>query len=411
MVEDRGGRSMNVTQAHLPDSYSTAHSNLYDEINWLSQADTSSGPTQSSLTTTSSIRPQFRRRQRGQGQNGTQVVRAISSAAPENVLGLAGSIYFDEVGEDVDPTLLETKIKDYEEVQGVLEKRTQSCENLTHHHELLYSTSEANFKINSPTGTVIYGDDARNAILQAEGYRGLFDAAERSTPANLIPESVYETYSSYDMPLDCTTVGAISNKGSPMLVQSSVYDSPPPLGQGSLRSAHGATLDPFHLMAPPPFPQPGQYGSFDDEDALGRSNPPISPISVSRPTSSRASSISPPSIMSQGTPVSCLSTTTDSTPPIEVGLKCPVLGCSHKPFTGRWKKTSLSRHKRQHEEKFICQLGNCRAAIGRSDNRRTHLQNVHPSILLPPKSSSPRVRSEPGGIDEVVERYFTKIKS
>ena len=315
------------------------------------------------------------------------------------------------MGEDVDPTSHETETTDCEELQDVLEERVQSYEYLTHHHGLLYSTSEADFKINSPTGTVIYGDDARNAILQAEGYRGLFDAAERSTPANLIPESVYETYPSYDMPLDCTTVGAISNKGSPMLVRSSLYDSTPPRGQGSLRSVHGATLDPFHLMAPPPFPEPEQYGSFDVEDARGPSKPPINLTSLSRPTSSRASSISPPSIMSQGTPVSCLSTTTDSTPSIEVGLKCPVLGCGHKPFTGRWKKTSLSRHKRQHGEIFICQLGNCRAFIGRSDNRRTHLENIHPLISLPPKSSSSRVRSEPGGIDEVVERCFTRIKS
>ena len=320
-------------------------------------------------------------------------------------------MYLDDVGQDVDPTLLETKIKDYEEVQDVLEKRTQSCEHLTHNHDLLYSASEANFRMNSATGTVIYGDDARNAILQAEGYRGLFDAAERSIPANLNPKSVYETYPSYDMPLDCTTVGATSNKGPPMLVRSSAYDPPPPRGQGSLRSVHGASLDPCYLMAPAPFAEPGQYGIFDDEGARGRSNPPINLTSVSRPTSSRASSISPPSIMSQGTTVSCLSTTTDSTPPTEVGLKCPVLGCGHKPFTGRWKKTSLSRHKRQHGEKFVCQLGNCRAVIGRSDNRRTHLENVHPSISLPPKPSRPRVRSGPGGIDEVVERYFTRIKS
>ena len=363
------------------------------------------------MTTTSNTCPQIRQGQSGQGQNGTRVVQENPAAALDNVLGLAGSIQFDDVGEVVNPTSLQTNTTDYEGLQDVLEERTQSSEYPTHHYPLLCSPSEANFGSKSSTGTVIYGDDARNAILQAEEYRGLFDAAERSIPRTLNFESLYETCPSYDMPLDCTTAEATSNKSPPILVRSSVYESRPPRGQGSLRSIHAATLDPFYLMAPAPFAKPGQQGSFDDEDALRRSSPPVHSTSVSRVTSSRGSSISPPSIMSKGPPASCLSTTTVSTPPIENGLKCPVPGCGHKPFTGRSKENSLSRHKRQHGEKFICQLGNCRAVIGRSDNRRTHLQNVHPSISLPPKSSSPRVRSEPGGIDEIVERCFTRIKS
>ena len=213
------------------------------------------------------------------------------------------------------------------------------------------------------------------------------------------------------MPLNRTSVEATSNKGLPLIVRSSAYESRPPHGQGSLRSTHAATLDPFYLMAPTPVADPGQYASFDNEDALGGSKPLANPTSVPRATSSRTSSISQPSIMSKGPPASCLSTTTVSTPPTEVGLKCPVLGCGHKPFTGPSKRNSLSRHKRQHGEKFICRLDDCRAVIGRSDNRRTHLENIHPSISLPPKSSSRRVRSEPGGIDEIVERYFTRIKS
>ena len=326
-------------------------------------------------------------------------------------MGLFDSIQFNEGGEVVDPTPFQTKITDYEELQDVLEERTQSYEYLTHRFPLSYSPSEANFGSRSSTGTVIYGDDARKAILQAEEYRDLFDAAERSIPRNLDPESVYETHPSYDMRLDWTTVEATSNKGPPLIVRSSAYESRPPEGQGSLRSIHAATLDPIYLMAPAAVAESGQHGNFDNEDVLGRSNPLVNPTFVSRATSSRASSISPPSIMSEGPRASCLSTTTVSTPPIENGLKCPVLGCGHKPFTGRSKKNSLSRHIRQHGEKFICQLGNCRAVIGRSDNRRTHLENIHPLISLPPKSSSARVRSEPGGVDEVVERCFTRIKS
>lgn len=280
-----------------------------------------------------------------------------------------------------------------------------------HHYSLSYCLSEASFESRSSTGTVIYGEDARNAILQAKEYRGLFDAAERSIPTNLNFESVHETYPPYDMPLDCTTAEATSNKGPPILSRSSAYELRPPRGQGCLRSIHAATLDPFYLMAPAPFAEPGQHGSFDIRDALRWPGPPVNFTSVPRVISSSASSISPPSIKSKGPPVSCLSTATVSTPPIENGLKCPVLGCGHKLFTGRSKANSLSRHKRQHGEKFICQLGNCRAVIGRSDNRRTHLKNVHTSISLPPKSSSPRVRGEPGGIDEIVERCFAKIKS
>ena len=361
--------------------------------------------------TTSSTSPQLRRRQSGQGQNGTRVVRANPATAPDNLSGLAGSIHFDEVGEVDDPTWFQTKVPEYEESQDVLKEQTQSYEYFTHHYPLLYSPFEANVGSKSSTGTVIYGDDARNAILQAKEYRGLFDAAERSTPGNLKAELVHETHPSYDMPLDWTTAETTSNKGPPIFVGSSAYESRPPSGQGSLRSIHAATLDPIYLMAPAPVAEFGQHGSLDNEDALRRSTPPVNLTSVSRATSSRASSIIPPSIMSKGPPASCLSTTTVSTPPIENGLKCPVLGCSHKPFTGRSKENSFSRHKRQHGEKFICQLGNCRATIGRSDNRRTHLKNIHPSISLPPKSSSPRVRSEPGGIDEIVERSFTRIKS
>ena len=333
------------------------------------------------------------------------------SAAPDGVLRIVGSIHFNEVGEVVDPASFQIRVTDFEELEDVLEERARSYQYPTHHCPLLCSPPEAKFESKSSTGTVIYGDDARNAILQAEGYRGLFDAAERSFPRNSNPESVYETYSSYGMPLDCTTAEATSNKGPPIFVRSSPYESCPPHRQGSLRSIHAATSDPFHLMAPVPAAEPGQHGSFDNEDALGRSNPPTNLISVSCARSSRASSISPPSIMSTGTPSSCLSTTTVSTLPIEVGLKCPVLGCGHKPFTGRSKENSLSRHKRQHGEKFICQLGDCRAVIGRTDNRRTHLENIHRSVSLPPKSSSPRVRGEPGGIDEIVERCFTRIKS
>ena len=384
-----------------------ARDNLYDEIDWLSQAVTSFCPTQSSLTTTSSTGPQFRRRQNG---HGTRLVMGNPAAAPDGVLGLVGSIHLNKVGEVVDPASLQ-RVTDLEELEDVLEERTKSYEYPTHHCPLLCSPPEANFESKSSTGTVIYGDDARNAILQAEGYRGLFDAAERSIPGNLNPEPVYETYSSYDMPLDCTTAEAISNKGPPIFVPWSAYESRPPHGQGSLRSIRAATPDPFHLMAPMPVVEPGQHSSFDNEGALGRPNPPMNLISVSCATSSKASSISPPSMMSTGTPISCLSTTTISTLPTEVGLKCPVLGCGHKPFTGPSKENSLSRHKRQHGEKFICQLSNCRAVIGRSDNRRTHLENIHPSISLPPKSSSRRVRGEPGGIDEIVERCFTRIRS
>ena len=274
-----------------------------------------------------------------------------------------------------------------------------------------YSPSEANFGSSSSTGTVVCGDDARNAILQAEEYRGLFDAAERSIPRTLNPDSVYETNPSYDMPWDWMSAEAISNKGPPIFVRSSAYESRPPRGQGSLRSIHAATFDPIYLMAPAPVAESGQHTSFDNEDAVGRSSPPINATSVFRAISSRASSVSLPSIMSKGPPASCLSTTTFSTPPIENGLKCPVLGCGHKTFTGPSKENSLSRHKRQHGEKLICQLGNCRAVIGRSDNRRTPLEKIHTSISLPPKSSSSRVRSEPGGINEIVERCFTRIKS
>ena len=391
--------------------YCTARNNLYDEVHSLSHAVTSFGPTQSSLTTTSSNCPQFRQRQSGHGQNGTRVVRANPAAAPDDVLGLVGSVHFNEAAEVIHPTPFQIKATDDEELQDVLEERTQSYEYLTHPYPLSYNSCEVDWGSRSSTGTFIYGDDARNAILQAEEYRGLFDAAESSIPKSSDNNLVYETYPSFDVQLDRTTAGITPNERPPLIVRSSAYESRPPHGQGSLRSIHAATLDPFYLMAPAPVAEPGQYGSFDNEDALGRPDTPVNPLSVSRPTSSRTSSISPSSIMSQGTPVSCLSTTTVSTPPTEVGLKCPVLGCGHKPFTGPSKKNSLSRHKRQHGEKFICQLGNCRAVIGRSDNRRTHLENIHPSISLPPKSSSSRVRSEPGGIDEVVERCFTRIRS
>ena len=399
-----------ILEIRLPDSYSTARNNLYDEVHWLSQDNTSSGPTQLPLTTTSSSCSQFRRRQGGQGQNETRVVRANPVAAPDNVVGLVGSIYFNEVGEVVDSTSFQTASTDYEDLQDVPEERTQSSEYPMHHDPVSYSPSEANFRSRYSTGTVIRGDDARNAILRAEEYRGLFDAAERSIPRASTLDSVYETDPSYGMPWDLTTAEATSNEGPPVFVRSSAYQLPPPREQGSPRSIHAATLDPIYLMAPAPVAESGQHTRFDSKDAIGRSSPPINTTSVFRAKSSRASSVSAPSIMSQGSPASCLSTTTISTPSIENGLKCPILGCGHKPFTGPSKANSLSRHKRQHGEKFICQLGTCRAVIGRSDNRRTHLEDKHKTISLPPKSSRPRVRSEPGGIDDIVERCFTRIK-
>lgn len=400
-----------ILEIRLPDSYSTARNNLYDEIHWLSQDITSSGPTQLPLTTTSSSCSQFRRRQGGHGQNETRVVRANPVAAPDNVVGPVGSICFNEVDDVDDSTSFQTTSTHYEDLHDVPEERTQSYEYLMHHEPFSYSPSEANVGSRYSTGTVIRGDDARNAILRAEEYRGLFDAAERSIPRAPTLDSVYETYPSYSMPWDLTTAEPTSNKGPPVFVRSSAYELRPPREQGPPRSIHAATLDPIYLMAPAPVAESGQHTRFENKDAIGRSSPPINATSVFRARSSRASSVSAPSITSQGSPASCLSTTTVSTSPIENGLKCPILGCGHKPFTGPSKENSLSRHKRQHGEKFICQLVNCRAVIGRSDNRRTHLENIHKTISLPPKSSRPRVRSEPGGIDDIVERCFTRIKS
>ena len=338
-------------------------------------------------------------------------MRANPAAVPDNVLGLVGSIHFNEVAEDVHPTPFQNRATDDGELQDILEERTQSYEYLTHPYPLSYTSCEAGYGSRSSTGTVIYGDDARNAIQQAEEYRGLFEAAERSVPRSSDPDSVHETDPSYDMQLDWTTAGTTPNEGPPIFVPSSAYESRSSRGQRSLRPIHAATSDPLYLMPPALVAESAQHTSFDNEDALGRSNPITNATPASHAASSRASSISPPSIMSEEPPASCLSTTTVSTPPIKNGLKCPVLGCGHKPFTGRSKKNSLSRHIRQHGEKFSCQLGNCGAVIGRSDNRRTHLENIHPSISLPPKSSSRRVRSEPGGVDEVVERCFTRIRS
>ena len=296
-----------------------------------------------------------------------------------------------------------------QEMPDVSHELTQSYEHL---NADLFSNKnlKANPSSGSSTGTMIYGDDARNAVLQAKQFDGLFGAAERSTPQTIDPDFIDRTSSWCQLPQDWNIPETFSANAPANVIPAFAYQSSPSHAQWSPRAVRAATPEPMYLKPPYPPSQLQQSISFNNGDIRTPSISPANFVSLDHAGSSRTTSVAPPTVMSTPSYISNLSTTTAPAPLIGDSLMCPFPGCHHAPFTGESKKTSLSRHMRDHREKFQCRVGDCTSVIRRSDNRRIHLERLHKSIQLPPKTSNPRKRKGPGGIDKILKCCFVRIQ-
>lgn len=393
----------------LPDSYSAGRNNLFVEIQRLSREVASIDTTSLPLANTRGSCSELGGEEGRQESKQTRDVNLYPISAPDNLLGPIDNILFDESGEATVSIPSQSNAGEPEEMSDVLQELTQSYEHLN--ADLFSNKSlKANPSSGSSTGTMIYGDDARNAVRQAKQFDGLFDAAERSTPQTIDPDFIDRTSSWCQLPQDWNIPETFSANAPADVIPAFAYQSSPSHAQWSPRAVRAATPEPMYLKPPYPPSQLQQSISFDNGDTRTPSISPANFVSLDHAGSSRTTSVAPPTVMSTPSYISNLSTTTAPAPLVGDSLMCPFPGCHHAPFTGEFKKTSLSRHMRDHREKFQCRVGDCTSVIRRSDNRRIHLERLHKSIQLPPKTSNTRKRKGPGGIDKILKCCFARIQ-
>ncbi|CAD6589178.1 MAG: hypothetical protein ASARMPREDX12_003684 [Alectoria sarmentosa] len=409
MNQDRDEDLMEPMHVLLPDSYSAGRNNLFDEIQRLSREVASIDTTSLRLANTRGSYSGLGGEEGCQQSKQTRDVNLYPISGPDNLLGPIANILFDEFGEATVSMPSQANAGEPQEMPDVSHELTQSYEHL---NADLFSNKnlKANPSSGSSTGTMIYGDDARNAVLQAKQFDGLFGAAERSTPQTIDPDFIDRTSSWCQLPQGWNIPETFSANAPANVIPAFAYQSSPSHAQWSPRAVRAATPEPMYLKPPYPPSQLQQSISFNNGDIRTPSISPANFVSLDHAGSSRTTSVAPPTVMSTPSYISNLSTTTAPAPLIGDSLMCPFPGCHHAPFTGESKKTSLSRHMRDHREKFQCRVGDCTSVIRRSDNRRIHLERLHKSIQLPPKTSNPRKRKGPGGIDKILKCCFVRIQ-
>ncbi|KAL9127595.1 MAG: hypothetical protein Q9175_007698, partial [Cornicularia normoerica] len=216
MDEDRDDSSMKITQVCL-----------FDEIQRLSRDIASIESTQLPLTTTRSSESGLRREENCHEQIEIPNVRLHPTSTPDNLLGPVDGILFDDFGEVAESISSQANAGEFEENYDVPQEWTQSYEHLKNADLFSIKIFKPNSSSGSSTGTVIRGDDARNAVLQAKEYHGLFDAAERSIPQSIDSDYINWTTSLHSLPQDWTIPRIVPVKAPAADVPSFGYQSSP----------------------------------------------------------------------------------------------------------------------------------------------------------------------------------------
>ncbi|CAF9931368.1 MAG: hypothetical protein ALECFALPRED_004994, partial [Alectoria fallacina] len=356
MNQDRDEDLMEMMHVWLPDSYSAGGNNLFDEIQRLPREVASIDTTLLRLANTRGSFSGLGGEEGRQESKQTRDVNLYPISAPDNLLGPIHNILFDEFGEVTVSIPSQANAGEPQEMQNVLHELAQGYEYLN--ADLFSNKSfKANPSSGCSAGTMIHGDDARNAVLQAKQFDVLFGAAERSTPQTIDPDFIDWTSSWCQLPQYWKVPETFSPNAPADSIPAFVYQSSASHVQWSPRAVRAAKSEPMYLKPPYPPSQLQQNISFDNGDARTPSISPANFVSMDYAESSRTTSVAPPTVMSIPPYISHLSTTTAPAPLIGDSLMCPFPGCHHAPFTGESKKTSLSRHMRDHREKFQCRVG------------------------------------------------------